>query len=65
MSMVATLNVYAFACRETRDTQFHTLDPRFHAKKLEFPSGVMMKLNANLDSGLTAQLDPRVNRPIS
>lgn len=36
--------------------------PRFHAKEVEFPSGIMMKLNVDLDSWV---VDPSVRRPMS
>lgn len=46
MNTVAALNV-AFACAKSRMVGMHSSTfsiPRFHAKKLEFPSGVKMKL---------------------
>ena len=41
------LSTHAFARAETRQVGIHTstfLIPRFHAKILDFPSGIMMKL---------------------
>jgi hypothetical protein len=64
MSMVATLNVRVCMC-ESESLEYtvpHLSIPRFHARELEFPSGIMLKLNVDLDSWV---IDPRVRRPMS